>query len=169
MGMGKKKRKAIVARKEPVIDRFWKKVAIAKENECWVWIGRIGSYNYGVFDLDNKAIRAHRFSYIIHFGEIPSSPPDLCVCHTCDNPSCVNPAHLWLGTRSQNMQDKIKKGRGNYLKGIEASNAILTEVQVKEIKQKLKNEVKIAELSKIYGVSRIAIWHIKKGHNWKHI
>jgi len=154
---------------EPAINRFWKKVKISNENECWPWLGRLDNCRYGILDIDGKGIKAHRFSYIVHYGNVPINPPDLCVCHSCDNPSCVNPKHLWIGTRTDNMQDKMKKGRGNHLRGINASKVILNENQVIEIKEKLKLDMKISELSKIYGVSRIAIWHIKKGHNWKHI
>ena len=86
--------------------RFWAKVR--KTEDCWEWIAGKGGRGYGNFWYTGKTVNAHRFSYVLTYGEFDQS---LQVCHTCDNPGCVNPEHLWLGTPKDNMQDKMKKGR----------------------------------------------------------
>ena len=97
----------------PMTDRFWQKVA--KADGCWNWTAATFSDGYGALKRkDGKQIKAHRYSYEIHFGDIPGN---LCVCHACDNPRCVNPAHLWLGTNRENTADKTRKGRAVRLAG----------------------------------------------------
>ena len=92
----------------PASIRFWKRVD--KSSDCWIWTGFIDKDGYGTFRNDPKSHggRAHRFSYELVYGKIPEGYE---VCHYCDNPSCVNPSHLWLGTRLTNEQDKTRKGR----------------------------------------------------------
>lgn len=97
------------------IDDFFKKVSKPRlKNNCWIWIGAKDKDGYGRFGSYKIWGNAHKASYIFHKGIIPKG---MCVLHTCDNPSCVNPKHLWLGTNKDNMQDKIKKGRFKNNKG----------------------------------------------------
>lgn len=94
------------------INRFWSKVEKGDPDECWNWTGTLNN-GYGDFWAGNKRIGAHRYSWMLHNEEIPknNSYHGLCVMHMCDNPACVNPAHLKLGTHQENMSDRTVKGR----------------------------------------------------------
>lgn len=97
----------------PVKERFWAKVAKAGPDECWLWAGSTRHGGYGSLrgEGSRTCISAHRYSYEQHKGQIPDGTV---VCHSCDTPACVNPAHLWAGTELQNALDKERKGRGNH-------------------------------------------------------
>jgi hypothetical protein len=95
---------------QTVEERFNKKYKINETTDCWEWQYATNNLGYGFFRDTDKMRTAHRVSYEINKGPIPSG---MCVCHLCDNPACVNPDHLWLGTIKDNMHDMIKKGRGN--------------------------------------------------------
>ena len=88
--------------------RFWSKVDKSDLEGCWIWTAGCFKQGYGAFSLNGKAYYAHRVAYRLTQGSIPTS---LQVCHTCDNPPCCNPDHLFLGTQLTNMQDMALKGR----------------------------------------------------------
>lgn len=88
------------------VSRFWAKVN--KTDTCWLWTASTSRHGYGNYQLDGRPIRAHRLSYYLGKGPIASN---LSVCHHCDTPACVNPAHLFLGSHTENMRDCIAKGR----------------------------------------------------------
>ena len=85
---------------------FWFRVD--KRQDCWLWLGSVNNYGYGTLGHNKKVILAHRYAWEITNGAIPDG---LLVCHSCDNPPCVNPDHLFLGTHTDNLNDCISKGR----------------------------------------------------------
>ena len=89
-------------------EKFFNKVF--KTNACWNWIGAKSDRDYGQIVINGRNTKAHRFSFELHFGEIPKG---LCVLHKCDNPTCVNPSHLFLGTLRDNQIYASMKGRSN--------------------------------------------------------
>jgi hypothetical protein len=92
--------------------RFHDSYVADPNSGCWLWLGReLGSHGYGSIKIFGRSVRAHRFSWELHFGPIPSG---LLVCHKCDVPACVNPSHLFLGTHLDNETDKRAKGRARY-------------------------------------------------------
>ncbi len=150
-------------------ERFWEKVQKDSDDKCWKWIGGKFSNGYGQFYKNPCKITAHRFSYELANGEIDKN---LKVCHTCDNPICVNPNHLFVGTQKDNIQDMIKKKRHNFNDAIGINNgrSIVNEVEVKEIRQKYKEgNISYKKLAKKYNLSETQTMRIVKRESWKHI
>jgi hypothetical protein len=144
--------------------RFWKKVDRRGSDECWEWkAGKVRSY--GQFRFNRKSQYAHRVSYILAFGNIPDG---MNVCHKCDNPGCVNPNHLFLGTQLDNIRDREIKGRGKTpdQSGENNSQSKLRLQQVEEIREKYNHGVNKKELATMYSVSRQTINHVIIGDRW---
>jgi len=134
-------------------ERFWKYVDIDVTTGCFNWIGGKTRGNYGEFNYNKKPQRVHRVSYIIHYGDIPDG---LHVLHTCDNPSCVNPLHLFLGTNQDNMTDKCNKGRWK------GRGCNLSQIDRDEIIRIYKEDQSITqyELAEIFAVTQGTINNI---------
>lgn len=128
---------------------------INRTESCWLWAGALDRKRYGICTVDYKNYRAHRYVYAVYNGDIPSG---MLVCHKCDNPSCVNPEHLFLGTAKQNSEDMISKNRFPHSEN--HPNAKLTNEQVKLIRQDNRTDGIIA---KEYGISRERISAIQRG------
>jgi len=135
------------------------------ETTCWNWKRCKTDRGYGLATVDGKAWRAHRYSYILAHGMFDLN---LFVCHHCDNPSCVNPAHLFLGTVQDNITDKMKKGRHGPSRGILNGCAKLTEKQVLEIRR-LRSKSTLEKLGKMFNVSPAMICRICRGYAWRHL
>jgi len=155
--------------KKPSELAFYERVMPITESGCWLWTGSINktSGGYGVYSGHTM----HRFSYELHNGGIPNG---LCVCHKCDVPSCVNPAHLFLGTHKENMKDMQNKGRKwsevvmRKIDGLPASSK-LTPILVKEIKDLLAANFSQDKIAKMYGVAQGTISFIKRGVTWQNV
>ena len=145
-------------------ERFWEKVD--KSGECWTWRGRRTPNNYGEFTVGYQKFGAHRFSWMLHSGPIPDG---LYVCHHCDNPPCVNPDHLFLGTAKENMRDQIRKGRGAYRVGENSKVTKLTNEMVKDIYQRACAGEQYLAIAKSLDVSRNLVTSIARGRTWRHV
>lgn len=148
-----------------------KKYSLAKDTGCIEWTGNRMRKGYGILKfryhpLANEYgnVLVHRAAYFEAHGEIPKG---LFVCHKCDNPPCINPDHLFLGTHQDNDQDKINKGR--HPKGSNTYNAKLNEEQVSIIKRRYLDGEKQVPLAKEFGVPRSTIDNLVRGKTWKHI
>lgn len=129
---------------------------------CWPWQGTVNGGGYGKMTVTTGLRRyAHRVSWELVNGPIPKG---LNVLHHCDNPPCCNPAHLWIGTQRDNMNDKVSKGRHD--RGETHPYAVLSAAKVIEIRASSLAQAKLAEK---FGVSRQTIGDARTGRTWKHI
>ncbi|MFA5037008.1 MAG: HNH endonuclease [Candidatus Izemoplasmatales bacterium] len=151
-----------------MIERFFSKVSVKGPDDCWEWQGSFFKSGYGKFSIGRKTLYAHRVSFEIKNGKIPEGRM---VRHkVCDNPRCVNPAHLSLGSQKDNMCDKVIKGRQTRtsLSGESNGQAKLTFDQVVEIKELYATGIVTQQiLADHFGVSRGQISNIITGHKWK--
>lgn len=144
--------------------RFWKWVVRESNEECWIWVGRVDKDGYGRIGVNYKMLRAHRFSYELYVGKIP---PDMLVRHTCDNPPCVNPDHLVLGTSIDNVADRVSRQRTSM--GEKQAFAKLTEAQVTDLRELHTRGFSFAELGRMYGVNECTVTRAIKRQTWKHV
>lgn len=155
----------------PASERFWKRVVIPDSVDgCWEWTGCVNEKGYGVFRTDeSRNMLAHRYCWVSMFG--PISGPRFALCHHCDNPKCVNPEHLFLGTLADNNEDMRQKGRSKTptpKRGSASPNARLSDAAVAEILA-TKGEVTSRDLSDKYGVALCTVKRVRQGKTWKHI
>ena len=138
---------------------------------CWIWDRALFKDGYGLVWYEGKIKRAHRVFYEHYRGKIPDG---LCVCHSCDTRACVNPAHLWVGTKKDNTQDMIKKGRENFEwmklgRGPKDHSTRLTAGEVVTIKSRISKGEKVAHIARDLSLSYNCVWQIKVGTRWGHI
>jgi hypothetical protein len=153
-------------------ERFWAKVD--KSGECWEWTAGLRGNGYGQFWMNGTNVMSHRFSYVLHHPLTIDllEHREICVCHRCDNPKCVNPAHLFLGSQGDNMRDRETKGRANRTleKGEKHPSSKLTEDDVREIRIKYANGgVSQRQLALEYGITKTNIGTIILRKSWSHI
>jgi len=138
-------------------ERFWSHVDKRGPDECWPWTASLQEHGYGQFNVDdNYIVRAHRFSYELHYGPLNGRH----ALHSCDNPKCVNPKHLFRGTHYSNMKDMTEKGR---------RFSRLSEIQVKSILLYGKNGWKHKKIAEHFCISRPTVTAILNGRIWAHV
>jgi len=148
----------------PLVDRFWTKVDKSGPKGCWIWTGYCNKGGYGTFRESsgmNNTIASRVAWKLVH----DFIPEGLDVCHHCDNPACVNPEHLFIGTASDNLKDSVRKGKLNH-QGEKNSNAKLTSTLVRKIRE---TNLPQHTLAKMFGVSKSTIYYIQKNITWAYI
>lgn len=135
------------------LEQFMQRVEFDTNGGCWLWSRTRDTHGYGMIAIESVKIGAHRASWLFHFGD----PGKMHVLHRCDVPACVNPAHLWLGTRSDNMRDMVAKGRRR--------GDLPTRI-VANIKADLDRGQKHRQVMADYGVSAGTVSNIARGAHW---
>lgn len=151
-----------------VRDINWFSQWVRKTDTCWEWMGRRSKSGYGYFTIRTmtkritKSLtwRAHRYSYVLYVGQIPVG---LLVCHRCDNPKCVRPDHLFLGTHKDNAQDRDRKGRKHYPIGEDNPMATISNETARIIKTMLKDGRRNMDIVKQLSVPKYIVENIKSG------
>lgn len=132
------------------------------EAGCWLWTGALSSNGYGRVSSNHRQIgQAHRLFYALHKGPIPTG---MFVCHKCDTRSCVNPDHLFLGTRIDNINDMVRKGRSTL--GVKNPGSKLTEAEVIDI---FMSRLKLRQIATQFGISVTQVDYIRNRRHWKHV
>lgn len=149
-------------------DRFWRKVSMGGVNDCWEWLAFKLKTGYGRFRMGSEMVYAHRVAYCLHHGLELVEIRSKCVCHSCDNPPCCNPDHLWIGTKADNQHDMAEKGRSQV--GEKHHNTKMKDYDIKNIRDLLKSGWCTQQtMANAFGVSQSTISKIHTGQSWKHI
>lgn len=150
----------------PVADRFWEKVERRGQNECWPWLASVRRKDegYGAFYYEGRHQPAQRVALILSGTEVPVG---MVVCHHCDNPGCVNPVHLFIGTNRDNDADRVAKER--QARGSKNGASKLTERQVWAIRKLRDIGTKPALLAEWFGITAAHVWSLCNQNVWTHI
>jgi hypothetical protein len=174
---------------KPLEERFWEKVTIVGLDECWLWVGGVfrNGMHYGQFQYEGRPHNAHRIAWVLTNGEIPTG---VRVLHSCDNPPCVNPRHLFLGSDADNMKDMATKGRGRLQRpfnravgdrhgmhlhpervrrGEAHPRSILTDEVVLEVRRLHREGTKQSDLSRQFGIEKTVLSKVVNRRTWRHL
>lgn len=159
-------------------DRFWDKVEMGGSDDCWEWKGaRHPTQGYGfiyagrLYQRNKHWVKAHRLSWeIAHRRQVPEGR---CILHHCDNPPCVNPVHLYLGSRADNANDRAerKRGKEHRQRGEDNDNAKLTEKDVRSIIEELRRLPRRSQwtIAREFGIGQAQVSRIMRRENWSHL
>lgn len=148
-------------------DRFIRMVDVQDDASCWKFLGWSNNRGYGQCVVNGKKHNAHKASYLLFVGHIPDG---LVVRHACDNPSCVNPSHLVLGTHQDNMNDRRDRNRGARGDRDNSGTAKLNPVAVSVMRYMFSRGLKSqSALARAYGVTQSAVWRVVRGKNWGYL
>jgi len=150
------------ARNPELFDRLIELAHISNHSECWPVHRNIGKDGYGILRVNGRKERAHRMMFELYFPNVPAPV----VRHKCNNPGCINPAHLREGTPHDNAIDRMLSKRGGDLRGEHNGRAKLTDSQVREIRA---SKATGAELARRFGISKVMACRIQRGEAWKHV
>jgi hypothetical protein len=148
-------------------ERFWSKVDRRGSGECWPWTASCDLYGYGRIwagDGSETVLKAHRVAWELAAGE--PVPAGLWVLHSCDNPVCVNPAHLWLGTHDDNMRDMNEKGRQACQRGEKNSSAKLNPEAIKVLRF-MRGRASCCLLARLHGTGKQCVSKVWRGETWR--
>lgn len=145
---------------------FFAKVRVG-ERGCWVWIGATARFGYGCIRVNQRLHSAHRLSYHWFVGELT---PDVVVRHKCDNPACVNPAHLQAGSHRDNVYDTIARGRKVQVRGERVGTAKLATDDVIEIRRLVASRaLSRRAIGRLFGISHTQVSYIADRKSWRHL
>lgn len=157
-----------MTRRKNNIHDFLDRCVLNPSTWCWEWQGVKDRDGYGQFGYENKIVLVHRLAYQFYYQCSEEEMKGKIVMHICDNPSCVNPDHLKLGTQKDNVQDCVQKGRRANQKGQDNFNAKLTQYQVDKIRELASFGMSQEQLAKMFNVSRRTIHNIRNYKSWNH-
>lgn len=150
-------------------DRFNSRLKKNPATGCLEWQGARFPEGYGKIHIRPKVLRTHRVAWALANGRWPG---EMMVCHSCDNPCCCNPEHLWLGSNSDNQVDAVKKGRRSHIeptKGQKNGMARITEGEAREIIRLISEGQTNKAIAQIYGISHAQVSLIRLGKSWRHL
>lgn len=151
--------------KEWTLEEAWSQYIVrGGVDECWEWQGPMQGWGYGALSFQGQKFGAHRVAYELHNGPIPDG---MQVCHTCDNPPCCNPSHLFLGSNDDNVRDRTLKGRS--ARGERVHNAKLTRKDVVKIRSLVQAGVSRQEIAKRYGITDGYVGRLARRKAWRHV
>lgn len=149
----------------PAVVRFERYVQAEPNSGCHIWIGTINQAGYGKFWWNSENVPAHRAAWLLYVGQIPSG---FFACHRCDNPPCVNPAHLFLGTPADNLADMAAKGRA--IRGCRHPRSYLTDGDVLRIRDRyFTSGLRQVDIAQEFGLTQATVSKIIRGDTWRHI
>lgn len=152
---------------EKIIQRFWSKVDIKDKDSCWEWLDGKNENGYGRITVNGKVFNAHRLSYMIEH-KLEFIPESMCICHRCDNPGCVSPHHLFMGTKTDNTYDMVNKGRNNCGRGEDHGRTNLHNEDIIFIRENYANGIMtVKDLSNKFSIGVDGIRRIINGQMWK--